>query len=102
MIEQTKQYQQLIAKCWADEAFKQKLLANPAAALKAEGIHIPDGVTVHVLQNTHECLNLVIPYRPQEIDDADLANVAAGSIEFMTPQNPDYTIGKDPVLNSLK
>ena len=29
--EQGKKMSQLIAKCWADEGFKQKLLADPAA-----------------------------------------------------------------------
>jgi hypothetical protein len=28
-----RQYQQLISKCWADEAFKQRLLDNPAETL---------------------------------------------------------------------
>ncbi len=38
MNDQSNQYQQLIAKCWADEAFKQRLLDNPAETLKAEGM----------------------------------------------------------------
>jgi hypothetical protein len=39
--EQNKQMQQIIAKCWSDEAFKEKLVADPHATLAAEGVHIP-------------------------------------------------------------
>ena len=34
MNDQTQQYQQIIAKCWADEAFKQQLIADPVGTLK--------------------------------------------------------------------
>ena len=36
----------IIAKAWRDPAFKAELIANPAAALKAEGIDMPAGITV--------------------------------------------------------
>jgi len=61
MNDQSKQYQQLIVKCWADEAFKQRLLADPAGTLNAEGIEVPEGVRVHVVENTAHVFTLVIP-----------------------------------------
>ncbi|GAB1394963.1 hypothetical protein MASR1M60_31270 [Rhodocyclaceae bacterium] len=78
MPDQAKQYQQLIAKCWADEAFKQKLLADPAATLKAEGIEVPAGVTVQVVENTAQQFTLVIPMNPEELSDEALEGVAGG------------------------
>ena len=39
--EQAKVLNQLIAKCWADETFKQRLLADPMAILKAQGVELP-------------------------------------------------------------
>ena len=42
--EQGKKMSQLLAKCWADEGFKRKLLADPAATLKAEGAELPAGL----------------------------------------------------------
>jgi hypothetical protein len=39
--EQRKKMGQLIAKCWADEGFKLKLLADSAAAPRAEAIELP-------------------------------------------------------------
>ncbi|MBK5970282.1 MULTISPECIES: NHLP leader peptide family RiPP precursor [Thiorhodovibrio] len=72
MNDQSRQYQQLIAKCWADEAFKQRLLSNPAETLKDEGLEVPEGVQVQVLENTAQVLNLVIPSRPTELSDEEL------------------------------
>ncbi len=61
MNDQAKHYQQLIAKCWADEAFKQRLLADPAGTLKAEGIAVLEGVRVQVVENTAHLFTVVIP-----------------------------------------
>ncbi|GAB1394977.1 hypothetical protein MASR1M60_31410 [Rhodocyclaceae bacterium] len=79
MSDQAKQYQQLIAKCWADEAFKQKLLADPAATLKAEGIEVPAGVKIQVVENTAQQFTLVIPPQPDELSDEALGGVAGGN-----------------------
>jgi hypothetical protein len=72
MNDQAQQYQQLIAKCWADEAFKQRLLADPAGTLKAEGMAVPQGVSVRVVENTAHDVTLVIPARPTELPDEAL------------------------------
>ncbi|MEI6159265.1 MAG: NHLP leader peptide family RiPP precursor, partial [Roseococcus sp.] len=45
-------FAKIIAKAWRDRAFKAELIANPAAALKAEGIDVPAGMAVTVLENT--------------------------------------------------
>ena len=73
MNDQAKQYQQLIAKCWADDAFKQRLLADPAGTLAAEGIEVPAGVSIKVAENTEQVFHLVIPARPSELSDDDLS-----------------------------
>jgi len=77
--EQNKQMGQLIAKCWADEAFKAKLLADPAAVLKAEGAELPEGVTIKAVENTDTVFHLVIPAAPTgDLSDEDLDAVAGG------------------------
>ena len=76
--EQAKKMNQIIAKCWADEAFKAKLLADPAATLKAEGAEVPAGLTVKAVENTDQVFHLVIPAKPTDLSDEDLDKVAAG------------------------
>ena len=57
---------QLIAKCWADDSFKQKLLADPEAVLKAAGVEWPAGNSVRVLANDDKVFHLVIPAEPTD------------------------------------
>lgn len=71
--EQGKKMSKIIAKCWADEGFKQKLLADPAATLKAEGMELPPGLSVKALENiTGEMFYLVIPAKPTDLTEEDL------------------------------
>ncbi len=88
MNDQTMQYQQLIAKAWADEGFKQQLLSDPVAAMKAEGIDVPDGVTFNAVEDTVGQRTLVIPPRPKELSEQDLANVVGGYYSFTTNRSP--------------
>ena len=76
--EQGKKMNQLVARCWADEGFKKKLLADPAATLKAEGAVLPAGLTIKVVENTDKVFHLVIPAKPADLSDEDLDKVAAG------------------------
>ena len=60
MPETDNEFGKIIAKAWRDPAFKAALIANPAAALKAEGIVVPDGTAVTVLENTDKQFHLVL------------------------------------------
>ncbi len=72
----------IIAKAWRDPAFKAELIANPAAALKAEGIDVPAGMTVTVVENTDKQFHLVLPpsRSTDELSEDDLETVAGGFI----------------------
>jgi hypothetical protein len=76
--EQSKKIGQLIAKCWSDESFKQKLLADPAATLKAENVKLPAGLSLKAVENTDKVFYLVIPAKPTDLSDEDLDKVAGG------------------------
>ena len=72
-------FAKIIAKAWRDPAFKAELIANPAAALKAEGIDVPAGMTVTVVENTDKQFHLVLPPVPSdELSDEALDGVAGG------------------------
>ena len=78
--EQRKALGQLIAKCWADESFKQQLLADTMATLKAEGAELPAGLTVKAVENSDTVFHLVIPAKPRsDLSDDDLQKVAGGA-----------------------
>lgn len=59
-----KAYGKLVAKAWADEEFKAKLLADPMTALKENEITVPEGVDVKVVENTDTTVHLILPPAP--------------------------------------
>jgi hypothetical protein len=78
--EYEKKMGQLIAKCWTDEGFKQKLMADPTATLKALGEELPAGVSIKVVENTDKVFHLVIPAKPTELSEKELDRVVGGEM----------------------
>jgi hypothetical protein len=57
------------AKALGSNNYKKQLLADPVKVLKAEGLKIPRGVTVEILQNTEKKVYFVLPSQlPTTID----------------------------------
>ena len=75
---------QVIAKAWSDPAFKQRLHADPRAALAQMGIEVPAGVEITVVENTPRRFHLVIPVQPAGLTDAVIRTAAM-------PNTPNYT-----------
>ena len=69
----------VIAKAWADEDFRAALMADPRAALAAEGIELPEGVTLNVVENSEQVLNLVLPQKPDFALAGEMLDSAAGA-----------------------
>jgi hypothetical protein len=77
--DQSQKISAILAKCWTDKAFKQKLLTDTAATLKSEGVDVPAGYTINVVENSGKTLNFVIPPNPNgELSDVELEAVAGG------------------------
>src|SRR6476620_7518390 len=92
MEEQAKKMGSVIAKCWSDDGFKKKLLADPADTLKAEGINIEmqAGMTLKAVENTDKVYHLVIPAKPTELSEEQLDMVAGGQLPcFRCRPTPD-------------
>ncbi|HMS05288.1 MAG TPA: NHLP leader peptide family RiPP precursor [Burkholderiaceae bacterium] len=83
----SKQYAQIVAKCWADPAFKSKLLAGTNATLAAEGVSIPAGVEVRVVENSAQVVYVVLTAPPAEgeLADENLTNVVGAGLALSTP-----------------
>ena len=71
--------ERLVAKAWSDEAFKQRLLRYPAAVLLAEGVAVPEGVEVRIVENTQTLLYFTLPVNPAELSGEQLDQVAGGT-----------------------
>jgi hypothetical protein len=79
--EQLKQYGQIVAKCWADAEFKARFLADPKRTLAAEGVAVPEGGELRIVENTADLRYLVLPSQPGEgeLSDESLSEIAGGS-----------------------
>ncbi|MDP2846740.1 MAG: NHLP leader peptide family RiPP precursor [Humidesulfovibrio sp.] len=64
--EQQKLWAKIVAKAWADEDYKQRLLDEPAAVLRAEGLTVPEGVEINVVEATAKKVWLVLPMQSGE------------------------------------
>jgi hypothetical protein len=58
-------YGKIVAKAWADEAFKKRLISDPRIVLKENGIDAPEGVEFTVVESTRKRVYLVLPPVPE-------------------------------------
>ncbi len=80
MKNQTAKIEEILKKAAKDSAFREKLIDNPETTLTNEGVALPKGVSVKILENSPGTVHLVLP--PFQIDhsvsDEDLENLAGG------------------------
>jgi hypothetical protein len=88
--------ERIIAKAWADDSFRARLLTDPAAVAAAEGIPVPAGLKIVVHESKPGELLVVLPAKPtSELSDAELEGVAGGgesvalSGAYLFPPNAD-------------
>jgi hypothetical protein len=76
-----------------DEAFKKRLMVNPATTLGEHGVSVPDGKTIRVVENTAETRHLVLPAMPaqRELSDEQLDQVAGGLIGEIVEDTTYFT-----------
>ncbi|HYJ78274.1 MAG TPA: NHLP leader peptide family RiPP precursor [Longimicrobiaceae bacterium] len=49
------------ARAWRDAWYRQRLLDDAASALREEGVSVPEGVTVRVLEDSDSVKHMVVP-----------------------------------------
>jgi hypothetical protein len=73
--EQERIIHKIIAKAWMDDDYKAALLADPTARLKEEGLEIPPGVEIHIVEDTENVHNMVLPLKPTPDELTENAHV---------------------------
>jgi hypothetical protein len=61
----------VIARTWTDEAFKKELLADPVRVLAANGVTVPAGTNVKILEDSNAINYLVLPTKPADLNLSD-------------------------------
>ncbi len=77
--ERLKTYGRLVAKAWDDEGFKQRLLADPKAALQAEGLSFPEHAEVRVVEPTDQLFYFPLPPKPAGLSPEELSGITGGT-----------------------
>jgi len=75
-----KKYAEIVVRAWDDEDYKKKLISNPEKVLKKEGIIMPCGISVKVIDGetkqsydlSTKNMILPLPQKPQDNGDFDL------------------------------
>jgi hypothetical protein len=80
--EHGKKMGRIMAKAWADEAFKERLLADATAVLKEQGLAVPEGVTVKAVENSDKVFHLIIPKRPSTELSEEQLDAAVGALKI--------------------
>ena len=74
---QDKQWGQIIARAWADEEFKARLVSSPKAVLREYGLEMAPGIEVRVVEDTEEVRHFVLPPSPTgELSEEELSPAA--------------------------
>jgi hypothetical protein len=95
------QWGQIVARTWSDEAFRKRLLADPAAVLKEHGLEVPAGVQVRVVEDTEHVIHLTLPRPPAmkaDISEQALAGVVGGAPANLTERLSDRCTGMTAAL----
>ena len=83
-----KKWSHVVAQVWADEKLKSRLLGNPAAVLRENGIAVPAEVEIRVVENTDKVHYLVLPPKPldsaSELTSEQIDAVVGGQLIELT------------------
>ncbi len=74
-----KTYGRIVAKAWNDAAFQRWLLADPGSALREEGIPVPQGMEVRIVENTDRLYYLPLPPKPAGLSTEELSEITGGA-----------------------
>lgn len=74
---QEKQWSQIVARAWADEAFKGRLVEDPRAVLREHGLELSPEVEVRVCEDRPGVRHFLLPASPScELVEEELTPVA--------------------------
>ena len=76
-----KVWAKITAKAWSDLAFRERLLKNPKAVLKEQGIEFQEEIDCKITENTDKIVYLNLPKKPEEhLSETELRDIAGGYI----------------------
>ncbi len=87
----TKTWARVVARAWADDEYKGRLLADAAAVAREEGVVLPAGLTLKVIEDAPGTRTLVLPPPPAQL-------AASVEMEERIAADPQDEEGPSPPL----
>lgn len=97
----TKKWHFIVEKASSDVQFKNRLLAEPKKILAEEGVVVPDGVTVNIVESTPKAVWLVLPTHKESIKFLS-PYVAVCEVDGVEVQGCDPKTCKNPAAGCAK
>jgi hypothetical protein len=69
--DQEKQWAKIVARAWADENFKKRLLADPRAVLAEAGVDLEKDMEYSVVEELEKQVVLILPQKPAAGDSVE-------------------------------
>jgi hypothetical protein len=74
---QEKQWSMIVARAWADEGFKERLLSEPKAVLREHGLEMAPEIDVKIVEDSERVRHFVLPANPVgELTEEELSPTA--------------------------
>ena len=90
-------YSMVVARTWMDDTFKRRLLVEPLEVLREEGMILPEGTRVRLVDPSHDAeelemtwiaseqvLEVPLPYRPEHYSQDEIAKIADGEVRVIS------------------
>lgn len=82
MMKNNQIWMNIVAKAWADEDYKARLLNDPSTVLTQEGMTLPEGKSVKIVEATADETLFVLPKPMDSIHSEDLEERLAAIMIF--------------------
>jgi hypothetical protein len=74
-----KRYAKLVARAWADDAFRERLISNPEEVLREFGFEVPEGKQLKLIEaDTETTIYFILPTRPSGAFSDSAVDAKAG------------------------
>jgi nitrile hydratase alpha subunit len=75
-----RQWAELVAKAWADDGLRERLVSDPKAVMEEHGLPVPPDIDVRIVQNTENVIYLPLAKNPLgDLSEEDLNQVVANA-----------------------
>ena len=91
-MQTSEQHQDFVSRLFSDQALRARMLAEPASVLQEQGIGVPSGAELRVVEDSADVCHIIMPPSPNAtLADSSMEAVAGGA-STMLPLPPSLGV----------